>query len=406
MREAVISGLIAAVLGGGVADAHGPKHRHTAAESTAKSAYRLIVADEGSPAAYVVDLDKGRLLSTLKLKGSARLHRSVTGRYVYAVQPQADQVSVIDAGIALEDHGDHADISIRAPRLLPLQLRGPRPSHVAHDDTRIAVFFDGDGSARVFQEKDLNRSSDKQMLRVSTGGRHHGVALPLGRHLAVSVAPSDEGLPAAIELRDANNAVTQRVDCPRLHGEARAGRFAAFGCENGIVLYETGPGTVTGRHIPYADSLPAGRMIRTLFGGTGFALFVGDFGPDALVIVDPSSSFDAFRLVQLPARRMHFHLHSDPGDKIYVIVEDGTLLSVNALTGAVLTKAQVTGRYAMDAGVVRPRIAAAGPYVVVSNPAAGEVVVLDTDTLAERTRLKFKGTPSDVLAIGGGGVAH
>lgn len=402
MRRAVIWGLMAALTGGGDAVAHGPKHRHT--DSPSKTAHRLLVADARSPVVYVVDLDKGAVISTLKVTGQARLEPSVTARYAYVVQNQSNEIAVIDTGIAIESHGDHADIRLTSPKLLPLKLRGPRPSHITHDNSRVAAFFDGDGSARVFQEKDLGQSSDKQMLRVATSGGHHGVALPLGRHLAVSVPSPDGGLPAAVELRDAKDAVLRRIECPRLHGEAHTGRYAAFGCENGVALYDTGTGTFSGRHVPYPDSLPSGRMIRTLFGAAGFALFTGDFGPDAMVLVDPTK--DAFRLVQLPARRMHFQLHPDPGDKLYVIVEDGTLLSINALTGDVLAKSQATGRYSMEAGVVRPRIAATGPYVVVSDPAAGEVVVLDSTTLAERRRVKLKGAPSDILAVGGGGVAH
>jgi hypothetical protein len=103
---------------------------------------------------------------------------------------------------------------------------------------------------------------------------------------------------------------------------------------------------------------------------------------------------------------MHFDLHPDPGDKLYVILEDGTLLSINPLTGAIEARARVTDRYSMEQDVVRPRVTSAGSYAVVSNPAAGEIVILDAQTLAERRRVKIEGVPFDVLAVGGRGATH
>ena len=39
-------------------------------------------------------------------------------------------VAIIDAGIALDGHGDQADIEVSKLRLLPVRLNGPKPSHI------------------------------------------------------------------------------------------------------------------------------------------------------------------------------------------------------------------------------------------------------------------------------------
>ena len=54
-----------------------------------------------------------------------------------------------ETGLRLEGHGDHGDLQVEAPSHLPVELRGPRPSHVVGSDGRLAVFFDGDGSASL-----------------------------------------------------------------------------------------------------------------------------------------------------------------------------------------------------------------------------------------------------------------
>ncbi|WP_197427352.1 hypothetical protein [Bradyrhizobium retamae] len=141
-------------------------------------------------------------------------------------------------------------------------------------------------------------------------------------------------------------------------------------------------------------------------GASGFTFVAGDFGLHGMVIVDPSAEDGDFQFIALPARRMDFNLHPESGDRLFVIIEDGTLLGINPLTGTTEAQTRVTERYAMDQSTVRPRIASIGPYVAVSDPRTGEVAILDATTLGERQRIKVEGVPSDLLAIGGDGVSH
>ena len=404
MRSIVTCLIASCLFAPSVAEARSAPAR-TAQDETV-GAFRLLIADAKSPAVRVLDLDSGTVLATYTLGGPARLHRGASGQYVYAVQGQSAQVAVIDTGIALDSHGDHADIKISKPRLLPVRLSGPKPSHFNRGGVLVVVFFDGDGSAQAIKEPDLVRGNTRQLRRIETGAGHHGVAKPVGSQIAISVPPDGQGLPNAIELRGRDNKPSQRADCPRMHGAGATSRFVGFGCANGVVIFEAKRDGVAARHIAYPEAVPAGRMIRNMAGATGFSFLAGDFGADGMVVLDPAAKDGDFRYVELPGRRMHFDLHPDPGDKLYVVLEDGTLLSINPLTGAIEARARVTDRYSMEQDVVRPRVTSAGSYAIVSNPAAGEIVILDAQTLAERRRVKIEGVPFDVLAVGGRGATH
>ena len=53
----------------------------------------------------------------------------------------------------------------------------------------------------------------------------------------------------------------------------------------------------------------------------------------------------------------------------------------------------------MERGVVRPMIAVAGDRVAVSDPAAGQVVLVDAETLEVIDRLDIGGQPRSLLLL-------
>jgi hypothetical protein len=384
--------------------AQGKKAGAEAKAEAKVTAYRAVVADAGSPLLRVVDLETGKVLASAELASPARLTAGEGRRMVFAAQGAAGEVRPVDTGIAFEDHGDHADITVKAPRILAPALKGAKPSHINHGGGMVAVFFDGDGAASLIPEKAFIAGDLGRAERVATGTGHHGVAKPIGRALAISVPKEGENLPVAIALKQ-GDAPPQSIDCPRLHGEGQSGRFTGFGCADGVAMFEETASGVVGRKLAYPASLPTGRMVRNLAGASGYSMLVGDFGADGMVVIDPGKA-DGFSFLPLPARRIHFALDSRAGDKLFVLVEDGRLIKINPLTGATVAERAVTGRYSMEAGVVRPRMSSVGDVVVVSNPAAAEIVVLDAETLAERRRIALAGAPFDVIAVGGTGAEH
>lgn len=397
-RTAMLS--LALSIASSVAVAHGD-HGH---DHDTLAALRAFVADAVDGTVRAFDIETGEEIASFDLDAPARLHRGATPATIVAAMPAAGAVAFIGTGIALEDHGDHADVVLSEPTLLPSRLAGARPSHVNRDASRIAVFFDDDGAAQVVSEADL-AAGDPVPETLSAGPAHHGLAKPVGRLVAVSVAAEGERLPVGVSLRDTGGDAVASADCPRLHGEGQSGSVLAFGCADGVAFVDTASNPPRTWHHAYPAEPGGERMVRTIQGAEAFRSFLADFGPDGMTIVDPTAE-DGFAFVHLPARRMHFALDTDPGDTGWVLVEDGRLLKLNALTGALLGEVAVTGRYAMDQGVVRPRLTVASGHVVVTDPVAGEIVIVDGHTLSVERRIAVGGEPGDVVLVAATGASH
>lgn len=372
---------------------------------TSIAVWRAVVADHAAGRLWILDLQTGGVLATENLRAPARLHRGASGRYVVATLPTADEVRLVDSGVALEGHDDHRDIAISAPRLLPPDLSGRKPSHVNAGYRDIAVFFDGDGTAIVLAEDAFARGKVADHWRIASGAPHHGVAIPVGSQVAISVPTPSQALPDAVALRDRTNQLKQRLECPKLHGEARSGVYVAFGCADGIAIYEQRRNGILAGKLDYPQSIGDSQIVRSLDGALGYSLFFGDFGPRAVVSVDPGRP-DGMAVIDLPHRRIAQKLLHDPGDTAFALMENGELARIDTVNARITHRASATRRYAVNDDTARPRLSAVGPYVVVTDPAAGEIVVLDAATLADRHRIRLGGTPFDVVVIGGSGRRH
>ena len=361
--------------------------------------YRLIVADAGAPRIDVLDVGAGAEPVGFEMTSPARLYLGPDGRHAWAVQRDAGQVQLIDTGLVEEDHGDHSALILAEPALLPATATGDRPVHFNMGGGRVAVFWDGTGLATV-HEADLAAEGDLTPIQtIETGAPHHGVAVPVGDMVIASVAPDGEGLPDALAVMGPDGAALSRVDCLNMHGEGKAGGYIAFGCEDGVAIFDTSITTPEGRFLAYPDDAPDGGMVRTLLSPRDTLGLVGSFGAERLVIFDPSSETGDFAFAELPAPRMAFAL-DEAGTIGFAMLADGRLMRFSALTGRMLGEAAgVTDAYSMERGVVRPMMAAAGDRVAVSDPAAGQVVLLDAETLEIVDRLDVGGQPRSLLLL-------
>ncbi|MFZ5677877.1 MAG: hypothetical protein ACOZAM_33345 [Pseudomonadota bacterium] len=369
--------------------------------------WRVFVADHSAPAIHAVDVKTGTVLATIGVQAPAALEVSKSGRIVFAVQADADRVSAIASGVALDDHGDHGDLKLTAPYLLGAVSKGAKPVHLVEFDGRIAIFHDGDGSVAIVDEAQFAKGKlAPQVLK--TAAPHHGVAVPLGDMTLLSIPHPKEPdeLPVGMRLVDATGAAVADYACPDLHGEASSGRVLAIACATGLLIVDAQKQEPRIDFLPYAPSLPAGKAT-TLRGAKSLRYFIGNYGPEAIVIIDLSAA-DPFRLVKLPARRVDFTIDPEHSDRIYVFTEDGHLHRIDAIKGEVVRSARLTQPYSMDGHWrdPRPRLAVAGEEIVVSDPLAGILRIVHPETLAESRSIDIDGMPYGLVAVGGAGEIH
>lgn len=372
------------------------------------TAWRLFVTDHDQPVVNVIDALDGDKLDTFTIKGPASLYRTDSGQTVFAVQGDAGAVSVISSGIAFQDHGDHGDIDVDDPELLDATLEGAKPAHFVERQGNVAQWFDGEDKARFFTEK-AALEGKPEVREISVGAAHHGVAVPFDKHAVVSIPNPEDATkrPIGARLVDLDGKqVGEDAACPGLHGSAGSGSLYALACDTGLLLISQDGDVPEIRHLPYSDKLPEGSS-STLIGGKGLQYFVGNYGPDRIVLIDPSEQ-DAFRLVQLPTRRVHFAVDPIRSKFVYVATEDGQLHQVDVLKGEIAHSLKLTEPYSMDGhwSDPRPRIAVADDKVFVTDPLNGKIQIVDANSFEKTGEIAVEGKPFNIVAVGGTGKSH
>ena len=370
--------------------------------------WRLFVADHGKPLVTAIDLGTDQVSGSFELGSPASLYTTPSKAAVFAVQGEADRVSAIASGIALGDHGDHADLEIAAPKLLDAAVAGDKPVHFVEHHGEIALFFDGEGVARLVSERDwLAGNAATRDLKVAAP--HHGVAAPLGDYTLISRpnAEDPKALPVGIDVYGADGATIGDLHaCPDLHGEASSGDTLAIACAAGLLLVKQAKAGPELQLLPYPASLPEGKST-TLLGGVAMQYWLGNYGADRVAIIDPSAA-EPFRLVDLPSRRVHFVIHPQRVKYAYIFTEDGALHRLDVVSGALDRTLPLTQPYSMDGewSLPRPRLAVAGDHIAVTDPLAGAIHLVDAESFALVRDIAVAGVPYNIVAVGGSGASH
>ena len=401
MRKPILS---ASVLAAASALAAGA----VSADEDQATVWRLFVSDHAAPVVTVIDALDGDVLDSFTIRGPATLHRTSGGETVFAVQGAQGEVHAIKTGIAFDDHGDHADIDVEDPELLQVLLEGSKPAHFVEVQGSIAQWFDGEDEVRVFTEKAV-LDEKLEVRTANVVAPHHGVGVPYRNHVVVSIPNPEDASKRPVGARVVDfdgNTVGEDVACPGLHGSAGSGSLYALACDTGLLLVSQERGVPEIRHLPYPDFLPEGSA-STLIGGRGIQYFIGNYGPDRIVVIDPSEK-EGFQLVQLPTRRVHFTVDPIRSRYAYVFTEDGQLHKVDALNGEIVRSVGLTDPYSMDGhwSDPRPRVAIAGDNVVVTDPLNGKLHLVHAERFEKTGEIAVEGKPFNIVAVGGSGKVH
>lgn len=383
-------------------------HAHEEPDAGSEAHYRLFIGDHADGVVRAVEVEDGSSAGTFRIDQSPALTPSLSGRTVFAVQGDAGKVAVIGTGISLEDHGDHSDLKVEAARLLPTVISGAKPAHVVEGSGTIAVFDDGTGDLALFPEKQLLEGGFEPRL-MKPGAAHHGLAAPMGSHVVVSVPHADPQEPrVGLKVIDKDgNQVGEVANCPGVHGQAQSARTFAFGCRDGIVIATPGRGSEPPVLEHVSTSGLGEGYVSTLKGGTAMQFFLGNYGPNAVVIIEPGAG-ESFRKIDLPTRRVDFALDPAKARNAYILTEDGRMHLLDILSGRIEKSVRVTEPYSMDGHWrdPRPRLAVAGGHVAVTDPLKGLVRLVSTETLEEERTIPVEGKPYTIVAVGGSGAVH
>jgi hypothetical protein len=237
----------------------------------------------------------------------------------------------------------------------------------------------------------------------------------MGKHILVSVPdikaevkPGD--LPPRLGLRvldEAGQQVGDVATCTGLHGEATSAKLVAFGCKEGVLI--ASPGGENGPKLEmlnYPENL-TGATVGTLLGGKAMQVFLGNFGEDAVVIIDPENN-EPYQRIDLPTRRVDFTLDPARVQNAYILTEDGKLHLLDLVKGQITRSTAVTEPYSKDGHWrdPRPRLVVAGDQIAISDPRHSLVRLIDVETFKENGTIAVEGQPFSLVAVGGSGAVH
>ncbi|MCD7059700.1 metallochaperone AztD [Pelagibacterium xiamenense] len=408
LKQLAYSTALALVLAGGAYAQD--DHDHDAEDVTL---YRVFVGDHAEPSVTAFDLGEPDNRWTFETTGQNKLYSVENGAAVVAVQSFDDAVNFFTSGVSLHAHGDHSDIAVTDPTAIEETLTGPRPFHLIDHDGKAVINFDRGGYVEIV---DTHALSEGELVtsQLQQARAHHGYAAPIGDLWVTSVASDEpvegDAAPARIGLQPINADGSPAGDvetCTAIHGEAFSGAYLATGCQEGVLTVTEGADGLEFEMLEYPEDLPAGQSTGTLLGSKVMQVFLGNYGGDGLVVIDPVDE-PHFRYIELPFRRVDFALDPTNARFGYVLTEDGSLHQIDMLAAEVAQSASVTEPYSMDGdwNDPRPRLAMAGDEIVLSDPNAGLVRRVSTETLEEVGTVEVEGMPYNIVVVGGSGVDH
>jgi ABC-type Zn uptake system ZnuABC Zn-binding protein ZnuA len=363
---------------------------------------RLLVSDFETAPSKLIDVDNGKIIARYEVGAPTYPYTSPTGRFGVKIQTNANLITAVDSGILIEDHGDHMHPYKRDARLTDFRAEGRTPIHYVAHAGQIAIFNDGSGEVMLLTERNFE-SAEAEMLTFKTARPHHGVAVPLGDRIVLSVPDTqnmDYALPLGIEVRDMrDNVVASFADqCPGLHGEASSGAFTAFGCADRVLVLERNGDDFSVKSLRYAPETPSGTRVGTVIGHEKQNFFIGNFGQTGLVRIDPIAG--TLTPITLPMRYSAFRLDAETGEKIIVVTTDGSVHRIDAMTGRIEASIEAVTPFVFRTRVPRPGLATVRNLAYVTDPAAGEVVEIDLEAMNVTRRFVVEGKPVRLAVLG------
>jgi DNA-binding beta-propeller fold protein YncE len=368
----------------------------TAASQETTTVTRLVIADATTGALTVLDAADGRIIATFGTpSANPGVVASPGGRWVYAVNTAANRVTILDTGLRLEEHGDHADLVVGPPFVRGTVVTGRRPIDFWAQRGMATVHNDDDGTLAVFDEGRLEVALDYTEIRGA--GTGHNNAVVLGDTVLLSLASAGR----ITAYRMDNSVVTSFEGCPGTHGWTTHGGTAAAGCTDGVMLISNSPAGLTARKVAEPDGSPETARVSTLISHEQSPMLVGNFG-QGLALMSPND--DAMRVVPLPSMPVRF-LFDAAGTRLVVLTLDGMLYVLEPATGRIVgSLSAVTPMRTGEGAPPTALMAVTSGAAYITDPQAGEVVAVDLAAPSVIRRIDLGGAPRGIAAVSMSGV--
>lgn len=351
---------------------------------------RLVVADAESGKIDVLDLATEEVVHSFDVENASRV-TTINGRYIVATDD--DRARFLDPGSWTIEHGDHSHSYTKDPVDLGA-LDGESPAHVIAGDRKVAVFFDGAGTADVVDFDSLGAGGAAVAATVDTDP-HHGIAVPLSDHVVVSTGGTEDDLPTGLELRDSAGNPVRALDasCPEMHGEAVFSSYFVVACADGVVRVDATNDEFSTTKFAYPN--PDARAF-TFAEGTRGSLVAAPTETGVLVLDTRTGEWVQART---EVESLSTGVSSD-GKTILSLQADGTFRVFDAITGAEMSSTPVLSA-PYDEADPAPSLHVAGTRAYVADPAGNAVIEIDyRDSGRVARTFDFDFMPASIGVVG------
>lgn len=368
------------------------------AEQTEVNAPRVVVSYDGG--LLVLEGDTLDVVGDVPLDGFLRLNPAGDARHVMVSTD--DAFRVLDTGVEIDSHGDHAHYYAEDPELTDLEFPAEHPGHVTMHDGVTALFADGTGRVELLDPFDV-ADGDPEVEVYESPEAHHGVAVALPEGALLTTLGDSEHRSGAVVLDAERAELVRNEDCPGVHGETVAAEETiVIGCENGALVYRDGAFTKVAAPDAYG-------RIGNQAGSPESTIVLGDYKVDAEAVLERPERVSlidteaaSLRLVELGTSYTFRSLARGPHGEALVLGTDGAIHVIDPVTGEVTRRIAVVEPWTepTEWQEPRPAIEVQGHRAYVTDPAGSAIHVVDLEAGEVTASGDLPQVPNELTTVG------
>lgn len=367
---------------------------------------RLLTTYDGG--FYVLDAETLEVVSDEKIDGFNRLNQVGDGRH--ALLSTGEGFQLIDAGVWTEDHSDHGHSYAGDPVFTDTVFSADTPGHVVSHDGNLVLFGDGDGTMQRFSTDDflaLSGDDPAPEATVDETEPHHGVAVELSDGTFVHTEGTEEYRDTVTAVDADGEEIASSSDCPGVHGEAAAADdVLAFGCEDGILIFDDGEFTKV-------DAPDSYGRIGNQAGSEVSPVVLGDYKveedldddeierPERVSLTNTATG--ELQLVDLDASYSFRSLGRGPDGEALVLGTDGKLHVIDPESGDVIDSWEVIDPWEepVEWQEPSPTLFVQGDRAYVTEPETNEIHAVDLSTGEVVGSVELDEAPNELTGVTG-----